>query len=376
MNCVVLRSNPVRPDPRVEKEIRCMSAIMDSILVLCWDRNSDISTIEINKMNYCNIRYERIGIKSIFGGGIKKNLIPLLKFQINLFLCLLKNRKQYDIIHACDFDTAFIAVLVKVLLRKKLVYDIFDYYVDAFNVPKRLKSLISYLDDFVMEHADKIIICLENRIEQIKKRPNPDIVVIHNTPERKLIKVNKVNKTNKVKLVYVGVLQKGRLLEEMLDIAINDSELELHIAGFGILSDKIENIARNNENIKFYGKVSYDKTLELEANCDIITAIYDPSIPNHRYAAPNKFYEALMLGKPLIVVENTGIDKIVNKYKIGSVITYSREGLEEGIKSIIHERDRWPEIAKKMERLYYEQYSWDIMKVRLIRLYKEIEATL
>ena len=34
-----------------------------------------------------------------------------------------------------------------------------------------------------------------------------------------------------------------------------------------------------------------------------MTAIYDPNISNHYYAAPNKFYEALMLGKPLIMVK-------------------------------------------------------------------------
>lgn len=54
--------------------------------------------------------------------------------------------------------------------------------------------------------------------------------------------------------------------------------------------------------IFFYGKILYYETLKLESSCDIMADLYDPSNPDNYYAALNKFYEALMLGKPLILV--------------------------------------------------------------------------
>lgn len=59
-----------------------------------------------------------------------------------------------------------------------------------------------------------------------------------------------------------------------------------------------------------------------------MTAIYDPKVPNHRYAAPNKFYEALMLGKPIVMAKNTGFDEIIEENNIGCLIEYSKSGLK------------------------------------------------
>ena len=53
-----------------------------------------------------------------------------------------------------------------------------------------------------------------------------------------------------------------------------------------------------------YGKLQYSQTLALESQCDIRVATYDPSIRNHKYSAPNKFYESLMLGKPIIMAKD------------------------------------------------------------------------
>ena len=53
--------------------------------------------------------------------------------------------------------------------------------------------------------------------------------------------------------------------------------------------------------------IDYESALELYAKCDLMFALYDPAIPNHRYSAPNKVYEAMLLGKPIIVAEGTGV---------------------------------------------------------------------
>ena len=113
--------------------------------------------------------------------------------------------------------------------------------------------------------------------------------------------------------------------------------------------------------------------MQLEEQCDILTAIYDPSIPNHRYAAPNKFYEALLLGKPLIVAEKTGIDTVVRRENIGVVIPYSREGIDRGIDLLLDRRNEWVSMQQRMKKLYQDRYSWCIMEKRLSKLYEDIQ---
>ena len=67
----------------------------------------------------------------------------------------------------------------------------------------------------------------------------------------------------------------------------------------------------------------HHEVLNYESKSKCLSAIYNPSYGrNHRLCAPNKFYEALGLGKPVIVCKNTGIDKIVENDNLGIVIDF------------------------------------------------------
>ncbi|WP_138205979.1 glycosyltransferase family 4 protein [Haloimpatiens lingqiaonensis] len=371
---VFLRSNPVNPDPRVEKEANSLIKEGYNVIVVAWDRSEKYKMKEANlDLENGSAKIYRFGIPATYGGGMKSNLKALILFQIRLIQWLFRYRKQYDIIHACDFDTAFVASKCSKILNKKLIYDIFDYYVDAFTVPKRLKKIIESLDQRVINSADGVIICTEKRKEQIKGTNPKRLAIIHNSPAfsnlgKHYFELNQ----EKIKIAYVGVLLEGRLLKELANVIINNTNLELHIGGFGKLERYFEELSLKYKNVIYYGKLEYSKTIELENSCDIMTAIYDPRIPNHYYAAPNKFYEALMLGKPVIMVKNTGMDEVVSQNSIGEVIDYNSESLEAGINNLISRKSSWKDICQNMKQLYKGNYSWDEMEKRLISLYKSI----
>jgi glycosyltransferase involved in cell wall biosynthesis len=66
--------------------------------------------------------------------------------------------------------------------------------------------------------------------------------------------------------------------------------------------------------------------------------MYDPQVPNHRYSAPNKYYEAAMLGKPIVVAAGTGIDELVRRDGSGYVSEYSTAGFTMAINEILTSR--------------------------------------
>lgn len=374
---VLLRSNPVHPDSRVEKEVNSLNKAGYDITVVAWDRSSKYKTNESYLyLNDGEVKIHRFGIPAKYGAG-KNNIKAFIIFQYRLLIWLLRNRHQYQIIHACDFDTAFTAYHCAKILKKKLVFDIFDYlFTNTDGKYTIFKKYIVYLQRKIINRANGTIICTEKRIEQIgKARPNK-LVVIHNTPQLS----GKLEKfdldINKVKIVYVGILQNDRLLMELAEVIKEIPDCELHIGGFGKYESYFEQLSYKQKNIFYYGKLSYDKTLNLENSCDIMTAIYDPSIGNHYYAAPNKFYEALALGKPLIMVKNTGMSEVVIKNNIGEVINYNKESLNTAIKNLINRKNEWVEIAYKMKEIYKNNYNWIEMEKRLIAFYRELENNL
>ena len=115
--------------------------------------------------------------------------------------------------------------------------------------------------------------------------------------------------------------------------------------------------------------MKYDDVLKLEMNCDILFATYNPKILNHKYSAPNKVYEAMALGKPIIVCRNTGVDELVEKEKIGFVIDYNADQFIKTIKQI--DAKNYDLIAKKCIQLYKNKYSWDSMEKELLKNVKE-----
>ena len=112
------------------------------------------------------------------------------------------------------------------------------------------------------------------------------------------------------------------------------------------------------------------KRQSLESACDIITAIYDPSVRNHLYAAPNKFYEGLLLEKPLIMARNTGMSDTVESNRLGVVCDFNR--VEDALFELAERRSEWSEMGKRAKALYEREYSWAEMKRRLLALYELI----
>ncbi|MBG9444257.1 glycosyltransferase family 4 protein [Cytobacillus firmus] len=374
MRVIFLRSNPVDPDSRVEKEVNSLVKAGYEVEIIAWDRSEKYK----NKGSYINlesgrVKITRFGIPATFGGGIKKNLIPLIVFQIKLFYWLYKNKNNFDIIHACDFDTAYMSNKIANKFNKKFVYDIFDYYVDSFSVPKLIKKFIEKKDHQIINSADAVIICSEKRKEQIKGTNPKQLFVIHNTPSKVAARLNEFNLNKaKNKICYVGILGEGRLIKEMARIISKRNDCEFHCAGFGILEDEIKELAKRYDNIYFYGKISYRKSLELASKCDIMTALYDPGVPNNYYAAPNKFYEALMLGKPLIMVRNTGMSEIIKEESIGALTEYNEDSLSKALTRVIERKEEWPWIQEKMKKIYKDKYRWELMKNKLLKLYRGI----
>ncbi|MDX1463930.1 MAG: glycosyltransferase family 4 protein, partial [Marinirhabdus sp.] len=330
MNILMCRSNPVAPDPRVEKEARALIEAGYSVQVIAWDR-----TAKLESQAYVNgIIIHRLAIKAKFGQGLG-NLPALLRWQWGLTKWLVHNRNEYDTLQACDFDTILPGLLIKVFWRKPLVYDIFDFYADHLRrTPSWIKSIIRWLDFFAINHADAVILVDESRREQIKGTKPKRLDVIYNSPEDFPLKTRSFEASPQggLRLTYVGLLQHERGLIEVLNTIKKHLDWTLEFAGFGGDEETITSLCKTMPNVNWHGRISYDKALELTRQADVLFATYDPAIPNHKYSSPNKLFEAMMLGKPIIVARETNMDMLVTKYDCGIIVEYGNEAeLEEAL---------------------------------------------
>lgn len=374
---VLLRSNPVQPDPPVEKMADTLLEMGMQVDILVWDRSQKNRSCNTEQFPSGKARVTRFGIPATYGARWA-TLLSFLSFEWNLFFWLTKNRKNYDIIHAFDLDTGVVAWLSSKLYRKKMVYHILDAYADAhFFSDSLIKRMVYKLEMALVNSAEATLICTEERKTQIQHSSPKRLEIIHNTPDpsvgNEIERFPLEDSNAEVKIAYVGTQCRGRGIEKLINAVLDDPRFALHIGGYGPLDDVIHRAAQQCDRIHYYGKIPYAQTLSLEAQCDLMVAIYDPKIPNHRYCAPNKLYEALMLGKPLLMCENTGWDMLFQEEKIGFLISYSQEGISQGLSKLYEAKDQWSTMSEAGKRLYRQKYSWDTMKQRIRKIYSEIQ---
>lgn len=377
MRIILIRATEVMPDPPVEKMANTLISQGHKVTILAWDRaNTYGERTSLKKLANSETEIVHFGIPAKYSGGIKANFKGLLLFQMRIIRWLFQHRKEYDAVHAFDFDTGFASMMCGKLLHKKFIYHVLDYYVEGHILPSRvLNSIIEFFEIRVINSANATIICTEKRIEQIRKASPQKLYIIHNTPDS----VQQADTSfalkgtgEKIKLVYVGVLSRMRLLKETVEAVSKLDDVEMHIGGFGEYEDWMRDAAEQYSNVFFYGKLQYSETLALEKQCDIMMAVYDPSIRNHKYAAPNKFYESIMLGKPIIMAFDTGYDDVITKNDIGVLTEYSECGIESALCALRRRKNAWRHMSERAMNVYRENYSWDIMKKRIEEMYRTL----
>ena len=349
---LICRSNPIAPDPRVEKEAVALTNAGYPVRALGWDRTATLPLQE----SRANWDLVRLPIRASYGHGMG-NLGQLIRWQWGLWRWLARHRQEYDLIHACDFDTVLPALLVKFLWGKSVIYDIFDFYAEHLrHTPGWIKSLIRSLDLWAINHADAVILADDSRRQQISGTHPHHLAVIYNSPEDVLRTVKKENLPpidSRLHIAYIGLLQVERGLMEMLEVLRRHPDWTLALAGFGGDEAQVLSLAGRLPNVTLYGRIPYERALQLSASADVLFATYDPAIPNHRYSSPNKIFEAMMLGKPTVVARATNMDRIIQEANCGLVVQYGDvDDLEAGLSRLADEPALRLQLGKNGRQVY------------------------
>ena len=363
-----LRSAGVYNDSRSTKEIRALVSAGYFVEVICWNRDgkSEQKCPEVFSDIADKVSFSYYNVLLPDGIGFK-NMDKLLNW-FKWVIKTLSEKGELFAVHACDLDTGIPARKYCKKHKVKLVYDIFDYYIDSHYVPSFAQNVIEGLEIKVINQADITIICTEERSEQIAKSTPKKTIVIHNTPE--MPEIPKVEEDNDY--AYCGVLSGRRLVGEILAKYENNIDKKMSFAGHGEFAEKATQLNEKYDNFSFLGPISYSEVLSLEARSKVLSAIYEPTIRNHRLCAPNKFYEALALGKPVIVCKGTGIDKIVAENNIGYVIDYSAESFYNALNHLCEDDKLRQEMGQRARKLYEQKYNWEMMKKTLIDAYAQL----
>ena len=353
------------PDTRLRKEIDTLLKNGYEVKVIIWERGWPFT---------CD---KKVDIKGLNLNAPIGRISSLLYFPIwFLYLIFWLLQTEWDVVHAVNFDTYLFALIMAKIKNKPIVYDIYDFYGDM--MPSLLRNIIIKMDKHLLPFSDVLILADEARVEQIGGNVHKNIFIVNNSPEEDNFDKNYHNDDIKTFKVFIG----GKILKERcLDMIISAigkmSDVELSILGHCDETDykkKIIRLSQKFDNIDLYlDGVPYDEIVKGTLSADLTIALYNPDIPNNRYASPNKLFEAMASKIPIIVNENTSMADIVRKEKCGIVIPYgNEEALTWAISRLKDDLSLQKRLGNNGRKAYKNKYNWTIMENRLNSIYRQV----
>ncbi len=338
-------------EPRVRNYFHYFDEHGIEYRVIAWNRNGK------GKANDHIIFFER---RAEYGKRIA-NIPNKMKWMFFVAKEIIKNKKECTAIHACDIDAVLPALFVGKIFGKKVIFDIFDW-ISSLTGKGLVYQIVEWLQNYAYKHSDYVILCEEERTAQAKAE-NAEVHILPNIPDgktkydEKTLKITQHNLDRYDYVVsYVGVFDRDRGLENLLECVSKKANICLNIAGFGILEDMVEKYSDKYPNIFSWGRVDYAVGQAIMKNSSLLAAMYHLTSPLHQYAAPNKYYESLVLQVPIITTRDTLVGSKVERYDTGFVLDESLEALT----ALFEQENLLDEINKKKkncQNVWNEIYS-------------------
>lgn len=365
---LMLLTNPFLPDPRVYKEAKSLIKAGYEVTIFAWDRECSFPETEILD----GIRIMRFAIPSSYGS---LSMVFGLRRFWRAALRAAKN-EDFDVVHCHDLDTLPLGLKIAKRMNKKVVYDAHENYASMieFDVPRPIYLLIRHYEKRLPRRANAVIAVSRPVGDML----SCDYTVVMNARELEETDADMVKKCrektdgNGFTITYIGVLEPMRFLLEACDTVKDMDGVRLIIGGYGRLEDDIKSCAYESKRIEFMGRVPYSDVLPCTAASDAVLCVFDPSNRNNLIGTPNKLFEGMMAGRPVLATKGTYSGDMVEKYRCGIAVDYTPESFREAVIYLKENPGVAEEMGKNGRKAAEEEFNWGIMEKRLIRLYKSL----
>lgn len=313
---------------------------------------------------------------------LPNNLIfQIIKYIEFCFICIkISFRKKISITNVHHYGLLPLGFLISKLVNTKLIYDTHELETEVYDL-KGLRKVLSKFLEFIFIKSSNLTILVSDSIKNwYSSKYNIDnLVTVLNCPKHYSPKRNKVfHEEHNLDLfqkiiLYQGGLQIGRGIEKLLSVfsKFKDEKYILIFMGSGPLSGLVNEYSKEFSNIILHTSVSPDVVLDYTSSADIGIAYIDNDSLNDKYCLPNKFFEYIMAGLPVISNNVPEMRKIVHDHNIGFVAT---ELTVDSLKNAINFIESFDtEDFKTRINNARQLYCWESQEAKLIQSYRDFK---
>jgi glycosyltransferase involved in cell wall biosynthesis len=252
------------------------------------------------------------------------------ELNIRLFLYLLS--AEVDLIFANDLDTLPAAFLAAKLRNKRLIYDTHEFYTETPELVHRpvTQAIWRTIENFAFPRLTDIITVNESIAKLYSDKFNKKIHVCRNIP-LSVASTSHIKKedlgisSDKKVILYQGALNVGRGLEWVLAAMPLIENAILLIIGDGDIRKKLQQQTKRlgvEDKVVFLGRIDSNKLAEYTPLADIGLCLLEEKGLSYYYSLPNRVFDYLNAGVPILATDFPEITKIVKTHKTGMLINH------------------------------------------------------
>lgn len=287
-------------------------------------------------------------------------VVGYFAFIVMCFFYAFKHLRRGDTLLCIDLETALLGLFAAKLRGANLHYDMADPFFLAKPVP--CKPFWRMLEAWYISKADLVTAPHQSRFKLFFSESPSRARVVENVPDICVENCDIIYRSSRkegcsLTLGYFGTLDYHRGIEDILTFVDDHLDIHLKIGGRGVLQNLIIEAARRCERIQFVGSYRPEELGALTQGVDVYCSLYYCSKPLHRFAAPNKYYEHLALGIPILISAGTPYASDVFQNGTGWVIEDGRRALERWYVQVRDDLDSFERCSKKARELWNTHYA-------------------
>ena len=349
------------------------AGIVDKVIIVAiWEKG-------LKKHEELDKKREVIRIKTFCQLFPKCKIARFLKeYEFSVYVFFRFFWKKIDIINAHSVEVLPVGSLLKIFTGATLIYD--THELETEKRPHKLGNFFNRVSEGIFIRFVNYIITVSYSIAEWyrKKYRTKKIYIVRNVPivlDEKIEKTNilkgKFNiNDNEILFIYLGMLKKGRFIKQTLDLFSEiDNKKHVVFMGFGTLEKMIREYASKYKNIHYHPSVPVNEILMYTQGADVGLSIIENICLKNYYCCPNKLFEYILAGIPIIVSDFPDMGKYVDDYKFGWKVSPEYEEVKKLIDSITREQ-----IIEKRKKAIAarSQFGWHIEEKVLFDVYKDI----
>lgn len=332
--------SPCTHESRMFKEVESVidSKICNEVVIFgLWKKGLS----KMQQYSSC-CKIKRISVlTSMLPSNIFFSILKYIEWTVKVLILVRRNRIK--VFHAHGLKALPVCVLAKFMTGSALIYDAHELETEANGVKGKIKVICKIFEKLLIKFSDEVITVSES-ISKYYSTQNPNIypVVVRNVPQinnQDLAKSNLRKKFNipseDILLLYLGGFIKGRGIELILNSF--PSELEsYHLAfiGSGVLEKKIQSNTGSRKKIYMHGSVPTDHVIAYTKEADVGLCLIEDLCLSYRFSLPNKLFEYLLAGIPVIINDLPEQRKFIEKYNCGWILSNPVNDLRDFLKEL------------------------------------------